>query len=105
MDIDKTKSKWYSLCKRSEIMSKSNIQQFKDILDHILYVWYKEVNDYLENILNAPSTINRLLTHYSVGKKVGNPLEMCIIFHGQVVKVFSLDQDVRQALNVIGVSL
>ena len=83
-------------------MSRSNIQQFKDILDHILYVWYKEVNDYLENILNAPSTINRLLPHYSIGKPVDNPLEMC---HGQVVRVFSLDQDVRQELNVIGVSL
>ena len=88
-----------------KIMNKSNIQQFKDILDHILYVWYKEVSDYLENILNAPSTINRLLTYYSIGKPVDNPLEMCIIFNGQVVKVFSLDQDVRQELNVIGVSL
>lgn len=86
-------------------MNRSNIQQFKDILDHILYVWYKEVNDYLENILNAPSTINRLLTHYSIGKPVGNPLKMCIIFHGQVVKVFALDQDIQQELNVIGVSL
>ena len=86
-------------------MSKFNIQQYKDILDHILYVWYKEVNDYLENILNAPSTINRLLTHYSVGKKVGNPLEMAVIFQGQIVKVFSLDQDIQQALNVVGVSL
>lgn len=86
-------------------MNKTNIQQFKDAVDHILYVWYKEVNDYLENILNAPSTINRLLMHYSVGKKVDNPLEMCIIFRGQVVKVFSLDQEIQQELLEINTNI
>ncbi len=92
---------FYQINQRGESMNKSNIQQFKDILNHILYVWYKEVNDYLENILNAPSTINRLLTHYSVGKPVDNPLRMCIIFHGQVVKVFSLNQKIEKELEKI----
>lgn len=35
-------------------------------VDRFLQKHYSELEDYLENIFNSPSTINRLLTHYSI---------------------------------------
>ena len=51
---------------------------------------YKQMNDYLENIITAPSTINRIIRYYAIGFQDGKPNKRFIMFGGNVVKEYEL---------------
>lgn len=53
--------------------------------------FYSEMEDYLQNIFNAPSTINRLLTYYSFAYNVEEPYERYLLFGGCIVKTFKME--------------
>jgi hypothetical protein len=52
---------------------------------------YKAVNDYFENILNAPSTINRILKYYSIGLPSDPSVnKRWIMFNGEIIVEYEL---------------
>ena len=48
------------------------------------------IEQYLENIMNAPSTINRILTYYSIGFDPAYPNKTYIMFGGLKVREYEL---------------
>lgn len=50
---------------------------------------YTEMNIYFENILNSPSTINRVIKYYTVGVPDSSMIfKRYIMFNGVVVKIY-----------------
>ena len=60
-------------------------------IDKMFKTLYSAMNDYLENIFNAPSTINRIMKYYAIGIDDSKPLERYIMFGGTIVKVFKIE--------------
>lgn len=58
--------------------------------ENIIKKLYSAINNYLQNILNAPSTINRVLKYYGIGFNPSEPNKRYIYFNGEVVKEFEL---------------
>lgn len=48
------------------------------------------INAYLENIMNAPSTINRILTYYAIGFDPAYPNKTYIMFGGLKIREYTL---------------
>lgn len=46
---------------------------------------------YLQNILNAPSTINRILMYYNVGYNPDHPNKRYILFQNLVVQTYIIE--------------
>lgn len=67
-----------------------NYKIVKNTIDKILRTWYSAMNDYLENIFNAPSTINRIMKYYTIGINDDKPLERYIMFNGAIVAIFEI---------------
>lgn len=63
----------------------------KNTIYKIFETLYSAMNDYLENILNAPSTINRIITQYEIGFNNDEPLEGYIVFNRIIVMVFKIE--------------
>ena len=60
-------------------------------LNILFTILYSTMNDYLENIFNAPSTINRIMKYYAIGFNVDKPLERYVMFRGKIVAVFKIE--------------
>ena len=67
-----------------------NYEVIMNTLDKIFTTLYSAINDYFENIFNAPSTINRIMKYYAIGINNDKPLERYIMFGGKIVKVFEI---------------
>ena len=67
-----------------------NYEVVINTIDKILTTLYSAMNDYFENIFNAPSTINRIMKYYAIGINNDKPLERYIMFGGKIVKVFEI---------------
>lgn len=64
-----------------------NMVQPKVIEFHLRKLYY-QVQKYLEYIFNAPSTINHIITYYSVSVDTIYPMKMSILFNGKIIKEF-----------------
>ena len=58
------------------------------VVEYHLRKLYLQVQKYVEYIFNAPSTINRILTHYSISLSTIYPMTISILFNGEVIKKF-----------------
>ena len=63
------------------------IQIIKDAIMEV----YQQIEEYLLNIFNSPSTINRLLPYYSIGFDSTETNKKYIMFNGVIVKKFEVD--------------
>lgn len=68
-----------------------NYEVIMNSIDKIFKTVYSAMNDYLENIFNAPSTINRIMRYYAIGIDDSKPLERYIMFGGTIVAVFKIE--------------
>ena len=71
-------------------MMSENYEVVINTIDKILRRLYSDMNDYFENIFNAPSTINRVIKYYAIGFDNDKPLERYIMFGGIIVVVFEI---------------
>lgn len=70
-----------------------NYDMIVKAINDILTRMYKAMNDYLENILNAPSTINRIFKYYSIGVPEDITLhERYILFKGTVIRTYVIEE-------------
>ena len=67
-----------------------NYRTVNQLVNEALRKFHKIMNDYLENILNAPSTINRILKYYAIGFQEGNYNKRYIMFKGMIVIEYEL---------------
>lgn len=67
-----------------------NYEVIMNGLDKMFKTLYSAMNDYLENIFNAPSTINRIMKYYAIGIDDNKPLERYIMFGGTIVAVYKI---------------
>lgn len=63
------------------------IQIIKDAIMEV----YQQIEEYLLNIFNSPSTINRLLPYYAIGFDPTETNKKYIMFNGVIVKEFEVD--------------
>lgn len=68
-----------------------NYEGIMNGLDKMFKTLYSAMNDYLENIFNAPSTINRIMKYYAIGIDDNKPLERYIMFGGTIVAVYKIE--------------
>lgn len=68
-----------------------NYEVIMNGIDKMFTKLYSAMNDYFENIFNAPSTINRVIKYYTIGFDNDKPLERYIMFGGMIVAVFELE--------------
>ena len=59
-------------------------------INEVLRKLYSEIEDYFENILNAPSTINRIIRYYSVGFQEGKYDSRFILFNNIVIREYEV---------------
>lgn len=69
----------------------NNYDYIIETINNIIKKLCSLIEEYLENILNAPSTINRLLTYYSFAYNVEEPYERYLLFGGCIVKTFKME--------------
>lgn len=62
----------------------------KPIIQNNLMKVYSTINDYFENIMNAPSTINRILPYYGYAVNVDDPTKRYIVFNGEIIREYTL---------------
>lgn len=53
--------------------------------------FYQVIEEYFENIFNAPSTVNRIIKYYALGFVDDDFYNRYIMFGGQIVRTYSLD--------------
>ena len=70
----------------------NNYDIINNEINRVLYNIYKDINDYLENIITAPSTINRIFKYYAIGLPA-DPIvnERYIMFGGTVVRKYVIE--------------
>lgn len=68
----------------------NNYDYIIEKINNIIKELYSLVEEYLENIFNAPSTVNRVLRYYAVGFNPSVPNKRYIFFNGEMVKEFEL---------------
>ena len=59
-----------------------------EAIDSMYKKVYMHINAYLEYIVNAPSTINRIAKYYAIGFNLNKKNEIYIMFDGQVIKTY-----------------
>ncbi|WP_296885090.1 hypothetical protein [uncultured Methanobrevibacter sp.] len=62
----------------------------ESIIQNELMHVYSTINDYFENIMNSPSTINRILPYYGYGVNIDDPNKRYIIFNGKIIREYIL---------------
>lgn len=60
------------------------------MLDRIITSTYNSLENYLENIIHSPSTINRIATHYNIGFDPNHLETVYLMFENQVVQELEL---------------
>ena len=60
------------------------------IIQNSLMEIYSKMEHYFENIMNAPSTINRILPYYGYGFNLDDPTKRYIIFNGKIIREYIL---------------
>lgn len=68
-----------------------NYKYVRDAINKMLYRVMTEISRYLENIIKAPSTINRIITYYGWGNNIDKPSEWYITFNDQIIKTITID--------------
>ena len=69
----------------------NNYQVIIDTINQAYSKIYKAMNDYLENIINAPSTINRIFKYYAIGLPSDpNIQKRWIMFNEKIVREYEL---------------
>lgn len=68
-----------------------NFEYVDKTVKKILYNFYSSINDYLQNILNSPSTANKLIKHYAVASKDDEPYYAYILFDNKIVRRFEIN--------------
>ena len=61
-------------------------------IERMLEKRYKKIEKYLENILNSPSTINKILKYYQVGFSTDYS-EMYIMFQDKIIHTYGISKD------------
>ena len=61
-------------------------------INRVLSNIYKDMNDYLENIITAPSTINRIFKYYAIGLPSDPTVnERYLMFGGTIVRKYVIE--------------
>ena len=68
----------------------NNYDYIIETINNIIKKLYSLVEEYLQNIFNAPSTINRVLRYYGIGFNPSEPNKRYVYFMGLKVKEFEL---------------
>lgn len=71
-------------------MNNNNYNVIVETIDNILYELYSEMEKYMENIFNAPSTINKILTYYALGFNPAEPTKRFIMFGGKIIREYEI---------------
>ena len=85
MTNSSAKIQWEHHNKKMELIQKG-IQIIEEAITEV----YLQIEGYLFNVFNSPSTINRLLTYYTIGFDSGTN-KRYIMFNGVIVKEFEVD--------------
>ena len=68
-----------------------NYEVIIETINNIFRTIYKEMNDYLENIINSPSTINRIVKYYAIGLPSDPTIhKRWIMFGGTCIREYEL---------------
>ena len=73
-----------------EMMGNKNYEVIIDTINDIFHKLYSLMNEYLEYIFNAPSTINRIMKYYAIGFDDNEPTKRYIMFGGTIVREYEL---------------
>lgn len=68
----------------------NNYDYIIETINNIIKKLYSLIEEYLQNIFNAPSTVNRVLTYYAIGLNPSKPNKRYVYFMGVKVKEFEL---------------
>ena len=58
------------------------------ILNETINKNYQLMEEYLQNIFNAPSTVNKILTYYAIGFDPAYPNKNYIMFGGKKIREY-----------------
>ena len=62
------------------------------MLNEAISEMYQLIEEYLQNVFNAPSTINRILTYYAIGFDPAYPNKTYIMFGGMKIREYELEK-------------
>lgn len=70
---------------------KDNYDEVEKYINKQLSIIYKDMNDYFENIITAPSTINRIFKYYTIGLPSDPTVnERYLMFGGTIVRKYDI---------------
>lgn len=70
---------------------KTAMQEIIKKVNEILKEFYAVIEEYLEYIFNAPSTINRIIKYYAIGFDADNYNKRYIMFGGMIIREYELE--------------
>lgn len=74
------------------IKKQNNYDIIKKLINDILNEIYKDMDDYLENIINSPSTINKIFKYYSIGVPEDPTIhEKYLMFGEKIVRIYVIE--------------
>ena len=68
----------------------NNYDYIIEIVNKMMKKLYSVIEEYLEYIFNAPSTVNKVITYYRIGYNPSEPHKEYIYFKDILVKEFEL---------------
>ena len=71
-------------------MANKNYEVIVKAVHDAIHKLYSLMNEYMEYIFNAPSTINRIMRYYAIGFQDGEPTKRYIMFGGTIVREYEL---------------
>lgn len=70
----------------------NNYNIIRNEINRVLSNIYKDMNDYLENIITAPSTINRIYKYYAIGLPSDPTVnERYLMFGGTIIRKYVIE--------------
>lgn len=68
-----------------------NYKKIIETIDKIIKEFYSQIEKYLQNIFNAPSTINRIIKYYAIGFPSDyTSNKRYIMFGGMIIREYEL---------------